>query len=162
MNITTTQLQAIRALISKEDREQIGFHTNKSVRTIEAILQGDRFNDDVEQLTVITAKQNIARLSNIIADIEAKNLTPIKVEEYSKYKESSAWANDISYGRCLDVYLQLSHSNIKEPSELWTLIWQGYKDIIPKSYYCVDLFVRLLGVSAENSVKFYNKKIQEM
>jgi hypothetical protein len=162
MNITTQQLQAIRVIISKEDRQQIGMHTKMSIRTVDAILQGDRVNDDIEKYAVIVAKQNIARLSNIITDIESKNILSVEFDEYKKYKDSSSWSNDNSYGRYLDVYLQLSHSKIKEPDELWTLIWQGYKDLISKPYYCVDLFVRLLGLNEENSVKFYNKKMQEI
>ena len=39
MNITTVQLQAIRGILSKEDRQNIGMHTNKSHRTVDAVLQ---------------------------------------------------------------------------------------------------------------------------
>lgn len=162
MNITTAQIKAIRGLLSKEDRKNIGIHTNMSHRTVDAVLQGDRVNDDIEQYSLIVAKQNLAKLSSIIADVEAKNIIKVSLAEFKKYKESAAWSNDNAYKRYLDVYLQLSHNNVKEPDELWGLIWKNYKDIIHNSYYCIDLFVRLLGVTDEIAVEFYNKKTQEI
>ncbi|MFK5883487.1 MAG: hypothetical protein QM489_04000 [Candidatus Izemoplasma sp.] len=137
-------------------------HTNFSHRTVDAVLQGDRTNDNIEQYSFIVAKQNLARLSNVIADVEAKNIIKVIFPEFRKYKESAAWSNDNAYKRYIDVYLQLSHNNVKEPDELWGLIWKDYKDIIHYTYYCIDLFVRLLGITDEIAVRFYNKKIQEI
>ncbi|MBN1113387.1 MAG: hypothetical protein JXA53_10800 [Bacteroidales bacterium] len=162
MNITTVQLQAFRGILSKEDKANIALHTEKSVRTVEAVLQGDRQNDDIEQLVLIAVKQNIARYYNIVADVEAKNTLKVTTLEYTKYRESAAWTNDMYYNRYIDIYLQLAHYNCKDEDELWSTIWNNYKDIIQKAYYCVDLFCRLLGFESATATRFYNKKIVEL
>ena len=60
MNITTPQLQAIRAILSKKDKEFIAEQASKSPRTVEAVLQGDRVNDEIERLALKQAKANWA------------------------------------------------------------------------------------------------------
>ncbi len=72
MIISEIQMKAIRQLISKADKQQLSLHTQKSVRTIEAVLQSDRINDEIEQAILLTAKQNLFALSNVIRDIEQR------------------------------------------------------------------------------------------
>ncbi|MCT4638959.1 MAG: hypothetical protein N4A72_14755 [Bacteroidales bacterium] len=160
MNITTTQIKALRKLLSKEDKENIALHTGKSKKTIENILQGDRYNDQVEELVLITAKQNLAKYFNIIADIEAKNIRTISVEEYRKHRQSSVWSKDEFYTRYMDIYLRLVSLKVEDCETLWQTLWKDYKDIIKKPEYCIDLFVRLIGVNDVVATRFYNKEVK--
>lgn len=118
MNITRQQMTRLRPLITAADKKNIAIHTDKSERTIQAVLQSDRTNDEIERAIVKAAKQNIADLSRLIADIEAKNISRIDLETFSKTKQSPAWTAHLAYTRSMDVYLQLSHQNFKEPAEL--------------------------------------------
>jgi hypothetical protein len=162
MNISHAQMKAIRGLLSKKDKEVIAMHTGKSVRTIDAVLQFDRVNDQIEASIIQTAKQNLQALANVIADIEAKNVRKVTTEEYRNAKNSNHWSNDYAYGRYLDIYLQLSHIKFTSDNDLWDNIWQNHKDIITTPVYCIDLFVRLLGLEEKHAVSFFNKKIQNL
>ncbi len=162
MNITKEQMNAIRRLLSKEDKESIGMHTGKSVRTVDAVLQYDRVNQEIEEAALLVAKQNLDHMANVIADIAAKNTTKVTLEEYRKQKESGGWSNGNAFNRYMDIYLQLTHIKFGTEEELWEHIWASYKDIISNSYYCIDLFTRLLGIGERIAVEFFNKKTQNL
>ncbi|PKP09880.1 MAG: hypothetical protein CVU09_09630 [Bacteroidetes bacterium HGW-Bacteroidetes-4] len=160
MIISEIQMKAIRQLISKADKQQLSLHTQKSVRTIEAVLQSDRMNDEIEQAILLTAKQNLFALSNVIQDIEAKNTVKASLPEFRKYRSSATWNQGGEYSRYLDIYLQLTHLKLSGMEELWDVVWKDYKDLITKPYYCIYLFVRLLGVEDKEALSFFNKKLQ--
>lgn len=159
MNITTSQLQAIRTLLSKDNKESIAEQADKSTRTIEAVLQGDRTNDDIEKLCVKIAKENWIKLGGTFSQIESKNLNEtLLIEEYQKLKENQVTSGE-EYNRFMDVYLDLVHVKFESEDELWEHLSNIHPDIIGRAYWCINLFARLLGVTEERAVAFYNSKI---
>ena len=159
MNITTSQLQAIRILLSKENKETIAEQADKSTRTIEAVLQGDRTNDDVEKLCLKIAKENWTKLGAVFSKIESKNLNEsLLIEEFQKLKASQVTSGE-EYNRFMDVYLDLVHVKFESEDELWEHLSNIHPDIIGRAYWCINLFSRLLGISEERAVAFYNSKI---
>lgn len=159
MNITTEQLQTIRPLLSKEDKELIAEQADKSTRTIEAVLQGNRANDEIERLCVKKAKENWTKLGSTFSKIESKNLNEtLLIEEFQKLKENQVSSGE-EYNRFMDVYLDLVHVKFESEDGLWEHLSNFHPDIISRAYWCINLFVRLLGVSEERAVAFYNSKI---
>jgi hypothetical protein len=159
MNITTEQLQTIRPLLSKEDKESIAEQADKSSRTVEAVLQGNRANDEIERLCVKKAKENWTKLGSTFSKIESKNLNEsLLIEEFQKLKENQISSGE-EYNRYMDVYLDLVHVKFESEDGLWEHLSNFHPDIIGRAYWCINLFVRLLGVSEERAVAFYNSKI---
>jgi len=74
MNINPEQMKAIRVVISKKDREYIAQQTQKSIRTVESVLNCDRTNDDIESWIFRVAKMNVAKLSRILTTVQSQNL----------------------------------------------------------------------------------------
>ena len=158
MNISTLQLQTIRSVLSKEDRIAIGEQADKSPRTVEAVLQGNRVNDTIEQIVVKRARANVEKLQRILSDIEAKNNhSIILIEEYQEFKKNAPTTGDI-YNRYMDVYLDLVHVKFEDKEELWEHLSMIHPDIIARPFWCVSLFVRLLGVQEEHAIAFHNSK----
>lgn len=158
MNINIHQLEALKRLISIKDRKIIAMRLKLSPRTIDAVLQNDRANDKIERELVRFAKQSISAFSNMIADIEAKNLIRVDVEDYSSFKSSPSFTNHPFYVRYMDVYIQLSQVNFESLDELWERLLRSYKDIIPYGGFCIHLLERLAGVEEKTAVKYYNEK----
>jgi hypothetical protein len=159
MNIHPAQMKAIRALITKEDKQQIALSLNNSVRTIEAVMGCDRANNEIEIALFHTAVQKHAKLSRTIAAIESQNTLPVQLETFIKIKESPVWINDETYQRYNDIYLRLCHFSYTEMSEVWQELKSKYKDIILKGNYCCDLLCRLTGSDENSAVLFYNSNI---
>jgi hypothetical protein len=158
MNITTQQLQAIRAILSKQDKESISEHADKSPRTVEAVLQGNRVNDEIEQLALKQAKVNWAKLGQTIAVIEAKNISAhISIDEFEALRINQPTSGE-DYYRYMDVYLDLVHVKFTDMDELWDHIKVHQADIIQKPYWCVSLMSRLKGVTFEYSIAYFNSK----
>ena len=159
MNITTTELHAIRSILSKKDKGDIAEQAGKSIRTVEAILQGDRVNDQIERLCYKKAKENWSKLAIIFNNIESKNLSgSVSISEFEKLKQSQVNTGE-DYNYYMDVYLTLVHFSFKNEEELWKHINEHYSLIVTKSYWCILLFSRLLGITDESAVSFYNSKI---
>ena len=158
MNITTAQLKALRPLLSKKDKQAIALQSEKSFKTVEAILCGERTNDTVEQCIVQQAKQNYSRLSRIFAAIEIQNLLPTTVDVLISSKNSPSWLNNETYQRYNDIFISLC-TNTYDLGELWEILNDRYKDIIIHSEYCCDLLCRLVGIEEKTAVEFYNSKI---
>lgn len=159
MNITTAQLQEIRILLSKDNKKTIAKTAGKSIRTIEAVLQGDRTNDEIEKLCVKIAKENWTKLGATFSKIESKNLNEtLSIEEFQKLKENQVTSGE-EYNRFMDVYLDLVHVKFQSEDELWEHLSNIHPDIIGRAYWCINLFIRLLGISEERAVTYYNSKI---
>jgi len=159
MNITSVQLQTIRTILSKEDKEGIAKQADKSTRTIEAVLQGNRTNDEIERLCVKKAKENWAKLGGMFSKIESKNLSEtLLIEEFQTLKENQVNSGE-EYNRFMDVYLDLVHVKFESEEELWGHLVNIHPDIASRAYWCINLFVRLLGVNEKRAVAFYNSKI---
>jgi hypothetical protein len=161
MNFNTTQMKTVRAFISKEDREYIAQQTQKSIRTVEAVLNCDRTNDDIEQAIFRVAKMNLAKLSRTLLTVEAQNLLPTTVDQYLAVKAGASWSNNEIYQRYNDIYLRLCYATYNEIDEVWSLIKMEYRDIIPFSAYCCDLLIRLTGINENAAIKFYNNSISD-
>ena len=73
MNVSIKQLEAIRPLINANNKKDIANYTGKSIRTIEAVLYGERANHEIEEQLFKIAKNNVKKLSNLIELVEAKN-----------------------------------------------------------------------------------------
>lgn len=159
MNIKQNQLQAIRRLLTKDDKFNIALHTGKSTRTIDAVLQGDRVNNEIEERIVIAARQNISHYLNILADIEANNIVKVSTEEYRKATKNAALAEDSYYNRYVSIYLSLANYKITDLEELWEKIWNTAKDIIARPYFCIHLLQTLTGVEDTVAVKFFNRQV---
>jgi hypothetical protein len=158
MNISTPQLHAIRALLNKKDKESIAEQADKKPRTVEAVLQGDRPNDDIERLAVKQARMKLAKLQRVLDNIEAKNHhTIILIEEYQELKKNSPTLGE-DYNRYMDVYLDLVHVKFEDKEALWEHLSLIHPDIIVRPFWCVNLFVRLLGISEEHAIAFHNSK----
>ena len=154
-------MKGIRGLISKKDREYIALQTQKSVRTIESVLNCDRTNSDIESWIFRVAKMNVSKLSRILTTIQSQNLLPIKIEQYLAAKTGGSWSNSEIYQRYNDIYLRLCHSTYNEIEDLWPILKSEYRDIIPFSEYCCDLLIRLTGVNDNTAIKFYNSSISD-
>lgn len=158
MNITTQQLQAIRAILSKEDKESISELAEKSPRTVEAVLQGNRMNDEIERLALKQAKVNWAKLGQTIAVIEAKNISAhISIDEFEALRINQPTSGE-DYCRYMDIYLDLVHVKFTDMDELWDHIKVHQADIIQKPYWCVCLMSRLKGVTFEHAIAYFNSK----
>lgn len=161
MNINPEQMKAIRAVISKKDREYIALQTQKSIRTIESVLNCDRTNADIESWIFRVAKMNIAKLSRILTTIQSQNLLPITIEQYLAAKSGGSWSNTETYQRYNDIYIRLCHSTYNEIEDVWSILKKEYRDIIPFSEYCCDLLIRLTGVNETSAIKYYNSSISD-
>lgn len=158
MNITTQQLQTIRPLLSKEDKELIAEQADKSSRTVEAVLQGNRTNDEIERMCLKKAKENWSKLGGVFSKIESKNLSEsLLIEEFQKLKVNQVTSGE-EYNRFMDVYLDLVHVKFESEDELWEHLSNIHPDIIGRAYWCINLFARLLGITEERAVAFYNSK----
>ena len=158
MNITTKQLQTIRVILSKEDKETISEHAEKSPRTVEAVLQGNRINDEIERFALKQAKVNWAKLGQTIAIIESKNIrTHISIDEFEALRINQPTSGE-DYCRYMDIYLDLVHVKFTDLDELWDHIKVHQADIIQKPYWFVSLISRLKGVTFEHAIAYFNSK----
>ena len=161
MQATNQQIKALRLLLSKKDKETIADQAKVSIRTVEAILQGDRRNDKVESLILEYAESNLIELQSIIQDIKSKNRDYFITEKgYEKKTSSPGWAQGHNYLRHIDIYLQLSHLKFNSLEDLWMTIKEKHKDLIHLDYYCVDVIKRTMGISVKQAITFYNSKVQ--
>jgi len=161
MQATNQQIKSLRQLLSKKDKETIAQQAKVSIRTVEAILQGDRRNDKVESLLLEYVESNLVELQSIIQDIKAKNRDYFITEKgYQKQVSSPGWAQGHNYLRHIDIYLQLSYLKFNSIEDLWTIIKEKHKDLIHLDYYCVDVIKRTMGISIKEAIAFYNSKIQ--
>ncbi len=158
MKISIPQLNALKHLIRVKERESIATQVKMSRRTVDAVLQGDRVNDEIEKELVKYAMRSISNLNNLIAEIESNNFIEIDISDYSKHKESSAWVNHPIYTRYMDAYIEMSNFTYTSICDVWHKILNNYKDIIPHGNYCIRLMQRLIGVNDKTAVDFYNKK----
>lgn len=158
MKVTTVQLHCIRRLLTKEDRKEIAGQVSMSERTVEAVLNGDRANDEIERAIVGMAKQKIAKIARVLAVIDMQNLLPVSAEDLKVYRDSPAWQSDDFYPRYNDVYIRLC-SHKWEIGELWHVLKQNYKDVLLHGMYCCDLICRLIGIADKEGIEFYNDKI---
>jgi type IV secretory pathway VirB6-like protein len=161
MNINPAQMKALRSLLSKEDKQHLSTKTGKSVRLIEAVIGSERVNDEVEQAIFARARMNLAKLSQTITTIESQNLLAINIEYFQKVKSSAQWTNDDTYRRYNDIYIRLCHYTFSDIPDLWSILKNDYRDIIPHSAYCCDLIARLTGVDEKTVVRFYNQSITD-
>lgn len=159
MNINPAQMKAVRGLINKEDKERLSTQLNKSVRTIEAVMSCERVNDEIERAIFSKAKMNLAKLSQTLTTIEAQNLLPIDIQYFKKLKASPQWTNDETYQRYNDIYIRLCHYTFDDVPDLWSMLKNDFRDIIPHSAYCCDLISRLTGVNEETAINYYNNSI---
>ena len=158
MQATNQQIRALRQLLSKKDKENIANQAKMSIRTIEAILQGDRRNDKIESLILEYAEGNLIELQHIIQDIKSKNRDYFITEKgYQKKVNSPGWAQGHNYLRHIDIYLRLSHLKFNSLEDLWATIIEKHKDLIHLDYYCVEVIKRTMGITAKEAVSFYNK-----
>lgn len=159
MNITTIQLHCIRRLLTKADKAEIAEQLLLSERTVEAVLNGNRTNDEIEQAVVRKVRQNIAYMTRVLAAIDTQNLKSVTVAELIAYRNSPAWQSDDYYPRYNDVYFRLC-SNVWEIAELWEVLKINYKDILVRGMYCCDLLSRLIGITDKESINYYNNNIK--
>jgi len=159
MQATNQQIKALRPLLSKNDKETVAQQASVSIRTVEAILQGDRRNDKVESLLLEYAESNLVELQSIIQDIKAKNRDYFITEKgYEKKVSSPGWAQGHNYLRHIDIYLQLSHLKFNSLDDLWTTLTEKHRDLIHLDYYCVAVIKRVMGIPVKEAVVYYNKK----
>lgn len=159
MNITTIQLHALRRLLTKEDRTGIAEQLCMSGRTVEAVLNGTRTNDEIERAVVREVRQKVAHMARVLAAIDLRNVLPVTVAELTAHRNSPAWQSDDYYPRYNDVYLRLC-SNRWEMAELWEVLQRSYKDVLLHGVYCCDLLCRLVGITDKESVSYYNDNIK--
>lgn len=159
MNITTAQLHSLRRLLNKKDRAEIAEQLLLSERTVEAVLNGNRANDEIEQAAVRKIRQNVAHMTRVLAAVDIQNVLPVSSEELTAYRNSPAWHNDDYYVRYNDIYIRLC-GNRWEIVELWEVLKANYKDILTRGAYCCDLLSRLIGITDKESVNYYNEHIK--
>lgn len=158
MNITTNELKQIRLLISKNDKQDIAKTLNLSERTIEAVINGQRVNHNIEKAVVKRAEIIISKLLLTLDKIKAKNIPDkITIEQYNSDKENALWTYGRAYLRYMDIYLQYSHIKFNSPEELYDKIRMECADIMQYQQYVIDIAVRLLGITPENAIKHLYK-----
>lgn len=159
MNITKLQMQAIRRLVSKADKELIANKAGCSVRTVEAVLQGDRHTDIVKKVIYQVTFDIWENLGKHLNAIQIENKEFATIQDYNEAKKSAMWAQTREYDRYIDIYLCFTGHEWKELDELWGKIVANYPDIIQYQFYCIDLMTRLTGIAPKHVINFYNKNV---
>jgi len=158
MNIRNNELKALRTLITKDMRKAIANKTGKAERTVEAVLNCQRQNDDIEKLVIKQVETTLAELLLMLDNVKGRNIDEISIEGYFKAKEDTLWTYGRTYLRYIDIYLQLCHLNLKEADEVFTKIKTQYADITAYPYYVIDIAVRLIGITPELAFNIYTLK----
>ncbi len=159
MIITKQQFGDIRRLLTSKDKDDICELTGIKKRTLEAILQGARINTSVAQTIYEIALRNLEYLSNIFNDINRVNIKFIQLKDFQEAKKQDSWHTGKNYQYYIDTYLQLCHESFNDIESLWKVIETQYSYIIPHSYYCINLIIRLTGCKEKDAVTLYNKKL---
>jgi hypothetical protein len=151
-------MDTIRRVLNKDDKEAIAEYTKTSYRTVQAVLQGDRVNNDIEKASVKRAWAYVDSLIGTLSDIERHNAQSLlTVNGFNEALKSETWCKRQEYYRYMDVYLALVHNEYKNFDELWAELKNNYYDVIRSGYYCIALVHRLLGISIEQTLINYNK-----
>ncbi len=159
MNIEFKEIRALRSLLSKEDKYDIASKLNFSKRTVDAVLDGTRTNDTIENEIINLAKKNITHYQLIINNVCAKNQTNIiSVEKYNEIKNNTAWTYGYVYMRYMDIYLQFSHIKFNTLEEFFSKIETECNDIMQHPYYVIDIAVRLIGITPHAAINALSKK----
>jgi len=91
MNIRNNELKALRTLITKDMRKAIANKTGKAERTVEAVLNCQRQNDDIEKLVIKQVETTLAELLLMLDNVKGRNIDEISIEGYFKAKEDTLW-----------------------------------------------------------------------
>jgi len=158
MIINKAQLEAIRGLITPENKQELSVLTRKSPRTIQAILQGDRTNADVLNKVYLTALNNFESLSKTFTAIDRQNVKQATLPEFKEKKNADTWTKTNDFYAFSEVYLQLCHLKFDTFDDLWTMIEKQYNYIIPATYYCIELLKRTMASDDAKAINYYNKK----
>ncbi|MCT4613574.1 MAG: hypothetical protein N4A49_01715 [Marinifilaceae bacterium] len=159
MNISTFELQELRRVLSKKDKEDIAQQVGKSFRLVTAVLQGDRTNDEVEQLILDTARSNTYKLLKTLNIINSRNQTlKLNYKQYKSFKESMPRTGE-EYCKFMDIYLQLVNINFFNTREIILYLKSNFVDFYYKNCWTAYLLERLLGVHEKEAYKEYNKSL---
>jgi hypothetical protein len=160
MNISKHEMSALRAALSKHDKEAIAHFTNKSPRTVEAVLNYARQNDDIEIAIVRFATARADTLSNVLQTVKFTNkmTIPVTADQLKQKKAHPSWTDNKYYCRHIDAYLQLSHLNL-DADGIWENIIQDFNELFDEPVYVAALVQRLLGISEDEAVKIYKQNI---
>lgn len=160
MKISSAQMKAFRGVLSKEDKERIAQHTKKSYRTIEAVLNGDRSNDEIETAVFNRARMVNIALSDAVRAVEVANeAVPMTLEDFQVFKTQVGSDDGEANRLYLETYLQLSH-NTFEPGRLMETLKTGHKKAVKNGLYCALLIQKLCGVGDAVAVKTYNDSLK--
>ena len=66
-------MMVFRSVLSKEDKEHIAQYAKKSYRTVEAVLNGDRSNDQIETAIFNRSRIINLKLADAIMAVELAN-----------------------------------------------------------------------------------------
>lgn len=156
MDISKLQMDSITQLITKEDKQVIALKAGNSIRTVESVMQSQRHTELIKKLIFQRALENWETIGKYLNAIQVNNKELATIQEYNKHRTSALWEQSREYSRYIDVYLQLSHHQFSGVDELWQKIKAEYNDVIQLQYYCIDLLMRLTGISDIQAIKFYN------
>lgn len=159
MKIRQSQMKAFRGILSKEDKEQIAQHTKKSYRTVEAVLNGDRSNDEIEMAIFNRSRMVSIALLDAIRSVEVSNdAVQVTLEDFQIFKTQVGSDDSEANKLYLETYLQLSHKSF-EPEQLWTVLQTRHKKAVKNGLYCTLLIQKLCGVGDVVAVKVFNDGI---
>lgn len=153
------EMRAISTLINKVDQEKIAEEAGFSVRTVEAVKQGNRDTDLIKKLLFQTALKEWNEMGKVFNRIQLKNTEFASIEEYKNAKSSDLWQNAREYDRYMDIYLTLVSIDWKSIDDLWTELKTEFNDMLQLQYYCIDLICRVLGVKPSYAIRYYNTHI---
>ncbi len=158
MKINKDQLEAIRCLLTAENKQELSILTRKSPRTIQAILQGDRTNPDVLNKIYSFALNNFETLIKTFNAIDRQNVQQATLPIFKEKKNADSWTKTNNFYAFSEAYLQLCHLNFDTIDDLWAMIEKQFNYLIPATYYCIELLKRTMAIDDARAINYYNKK----
>lgn len=73
MNITTEELNVLKCLLTSQDKKEVAEEVNKSKRLINAVIWGDRVNDEIELLLYRRITANLQKVCRTYVEVKRKN-----------------------------------------------------------------------------------------
>ena len=159
MNVSKSDIEAIRVLLSKEDRELIAELSGNSIRTVQAVLQNQRSTDIVQKIAIQVALKKWNTIGQTLNIIQQNNKEFANINDLREAKSSTAWARTREYNRYIDIYLQLTAIKWTDINELWKKLKTDFSDILQFQYYSIDLLTRLMGINEKTAINYFNQNI---
>ena len=155
MKISTAQIKLFAKLLSKEEKQEVAKQAKMGYTSLESLIYGHRHNRTLAEKLYQAGCKKLEQILEEKERIDFINSGPLNEESYKIQKESITWKTSENYLHYMDIYLQLSHLDLKEPIEVLDLLTTRFRNFLGNHYYCVDLIVRLTGCEPKQAIKLF-------